>query len=49
MASTALATPLQPQENLRSGRYIEFPDNSSVWFSNGNKKSYFHSFAKKYI
>ena len=46
MASTALATPLQPQANLRR---IEFPDNSSVWFSNGNKKSYFHLFAKKYI
>ena len=29
------------------GCHIEFPDNCSVWFSNGNKKSYFHSFTKK--
>ena len=33
----------------RRGHYIEFPQNSSVWFSNDHKKSYFHSFAKDYI
>ena len=52
MASTALATPLRPKTSKktwnRRGRHIKFPDNGSVWFSNGNK-SYFHSFAKKII
>ena len=49
MTSIDLATKTWKNNLTWRGRHIEFPDDSTVWFSNGFKKSCFHSLAKNYV